>query len=103
MARPPVVWTLPAREDFLQARRYLVEEAKVPQAATKLFEDIDTAAASLEGGSEKGRIVPELGPPYRELIVRNYRLVYRIRSSVEILRLIHSRRDFLASWRDTQR
>jgi plasmid stabilization system protein ParE len=44
--------------------------------------------------------VPELGPPRRELIVEGYRLVYRVRAdAVQILRLIHGKQDFVATWR----
>lgn len=57
---------------------------------------------SLAESSGQGRPVPELGLPRRELLIAGYRLIYRVRSEVEILRLIHGRRDFLKAWREQQ-
>ena len=100
MAGSVVAWTFPARQDLFNALRYLVQEAKSPQAAATLLERLEAAAASLRQFPERGRVVPELGPPRRELLVEGYRLVYRVRSEVEILRLIHSRQHFLRTWKD---
>jgi plasmid stabilization system protein ParE len=61
---------------------------------------VEEAAALLNESSGIGRVVPELGPPRRELLVAGYRLIYRVRTEVEILRLIHGRRDFLTAWRE---
>jgi plasmid stabilization system protein ParE len=47
VAQSAVVWTLHARQDLLSALRYLVQEAKSPQAAEALFERVEAAAASL--------------------------------------------------------
>lgn len=102
MAQTPVAWSLPARQDLLKALEYLLTEAGAPQAAEELLNEVEEAAASLADFPDKGRIVPELGPPRRELLVRGYRLVYRVRTEVEILRLIHGRQDFLAAWRQAR-
>jgi plasmid stabilization system protein ParE len=94
-----IAWTLAARQDLLSAIQYLVDQAALDPAG-RLLEGIEVAAASLGDFPERGRIVPELGPPRRELIVMDHRLVYRVRlDSVEVLRLIHGRRDFLSAWR----
>ena len=103
MARTPVAWTLPARQDLLKALEYLVTEAHAPRAAEELLDELEDAAASLADFPGKGRIVPELGPPRRQLLVKGYRLVYRVRTEVEILRLIHGRQEFLAAWRKAPR
>ena len=51
-----------------------------------------------------GRIVPELADyNFREIIFRNYRIVYRIiddNDDVEILAIIHGARDFLGTFED---
>ncbi len=99
MARTPVAWTLPARKDLLNAVQYLIQEAQTRQAAANLLERVEAAAASLSAFPEMGRVVPEVGLPLRELIVEGYRLVYRVRSEIEILRLIHGRQDFLTAWK----
>jgi len=56
-----VAWTFPARQDLFNALRYLVQEAKSPQAAATLLERLEAAAASLRQFPERGRVVPELG------------------------------------------
>jgi plasmid stabilization system protein ParE len=35
--------------------------------------------------------------------VKGYRLVYRVRAEIEILRLLHSRQDFARAWRNAPR
>jgi plasmid stabilization system protein ParE len=42
---------------------------------------------------ERGRVVPELGLPFREIIFRSYRIVYRLRPGmVEVVRFWHAAR-----------
>jgi toxin ParE1/3/4 len=96
-----VAWTLPARQDLLKAIEYVVQQS--PPAAERLLNRLETAAASLAGSPNRGRIVPELGHPRRELIVDDYRLVYRVRGAeIQILRVIHGKRDFLRAWKSSQ-
>jgi plasmid stabilization system protein ParE len=61
------------------------------------------AAASLEVLAERGRIVPELADPeIRELLVRKYRLLYRVsQERVTVLAFLRGVRDF-ATWRQDQ-
>ena len=94
-----VAWAFAARQDLLSALQYLVDQSAL-DSAQRLLDQLEAAAGSLSELSERGRIVPELGPPRRELIVEGYRLVYRVRQDrVQILRVIHGRQDFLATWR----
>ena len=96
-----VAWTLTARQDLLSVVQHLLEQ-EAPGAAARLIDQIEAAAGALDELSERGRAVPELGLPRRELIVGGYRLVYRVRGDeVQILRLIHGRQNFISSWRKT--
>jgi toxin ParE1/3/4 len=98
-----IAWTLAARQDLLSAIQHLVDEAAL-EPAGRLLDGVEAAAASLLQFPERGRVVPELGPPRRELLVMDYRLVYRVRQdAVEVLRLIHGRRDFISAWRQDRR
>jgi toxin ParE1/3/4 len=100
VAPASVAWTLPAREDLLKVIEYVVRHS--PPAAERLLNRLENAAASLALAPERGRIVPELGHPRRELIVQNYRLVYRVQGSeVQILRVIHGKQDFLETWKNS--
>jgi plasmid stabilization system protein ParE len=53
----------------------------------------------------RGRVVPEIGDKQiRELIVKSYRLIYRVeRSRVSVLTLVHSARDLKTLWRGRAR
>ena len=95
MAPKTVVWTRPARQDLLNVVAYLALDAQAPSA----LDDIEAAASALADFPDRGRIVPELGSPRRELLIRDYRLVYRVRAEVEVLRLLHGRQDFTRAWR----
>ena len=101
MAPAFVAWTLPARQDLLNAIEYVVQQSA--PAAERLLNRLEAAAASLTESPDRGRIVPELGHPSRELIVDDYRLVYRVRGAeIQILRVIHGKRDFLRAWKSSQ-
>jgi plasmid stabilization system protein ParE len=44
-------------------------------------------ALSLKTFPERGRVVPEVGEPFREIFFRSYRIVYRLREDVvEVVR-----------------
>ena len=50
-------------------------------------------ALSLATFPERGRVVPELGVPFREIIFRSYRIVYRLSQElVEVIRFWHASR-----------
>jgi len=99
VAPKAVVWTRHARQDLLNSLSYLVHEVLAPAAAARLLDELEAAASSLATLPDRGRIVPELGLPRREILVGRYRMVYRVREEVEILRLIHTRQDFARAWR----
>jgi plasmid stabilization system protein ParE len=98
-----VAWSFAARRDLLSAIQHLVDQsARGP--AERLLNEIESAAESLIDLPDRGRNVPELGSPRRELMVEGYRLVYRVRADeVQVLRLIHGKRDFVATWRSPPR
>ncbi len=56
------------------------------------------AARSLRQFANRGRVVPEENDPdIRELFVRSYRLIYRVRpGEVQIINFIHGARDLAA-------
>lgn len=94
-----VGWALVARQELLSTIQRLVDQSALGPAG-QLLDQIEAAAGSLSNFPERGRVVPEFGPPRRELIVEGYRLVYRVRADeVHILRLIHGKQNFLATWR----
>lgn len=97
MARE-VVWTFRALQDVETIADYIARDS--PGYAASLVARLVHAARSLVETSERGRVVPELGDPsIRELIVRPYRLVYRVgEQRIEVLAVIHGRREFRRAW-----
>ena len=87
-------WTLPARDDLRQVRRYIARDSQ--DRARAMVAEIRQAAARLEDFPALGRLVPEYDDPsYREILVRPYRILYRYLAetdTVEVLAVIHGRR-----------
>jgi len=95
-----VKWTYAARADLLEALEYLTEQS--PNAAESFLAEVETAAASLTHFPRRGAIVRELDfANLRQIIVRRYRLVYRVEEDgVAVVRLIHGSRDLRTAWRN---
>lgn len=94
--RYTVVWTHTARQDLLQIISYLKNQSA--SAAVSMFALIKEKAFELDGFAERGRIVPELQDQgvfhYRELIVSNWRLIYRIvGNKVSVVAVLDARRN----------
>ena len=91
-----VLWTETAVRDLESIIGYIAAEA--PLNAEKVVTRLRTKAESMGRTPERGRVVPELlrhgMPAWRELIVKPYRLMYRIdRQTVYVLAVLDSRRD----------
>ena len=78
-------WTKEALLRLQEIEEYISKDN--PVAAIKFVDKLITVAESITAHPEKGRIVPELSlDNIRELIHKNYRIVYLIKkSSVDIL------------------
>ena len=87
-----MIWTEPAWDDVEAAAEYIARDSEYYAAA--FVREIKEAAKSLCEMAERGQIVPEFGDAsVRELLVRPYRLVYRLEpEDVTILAVIHGAR-----------
>jgi addiction module RelE/StbE family toxin len=89
-----IVWTLRSREDLRDIATFIAKDN--PPAALKLGDLIFARVDTLEKFPELGRVVPERNQPnMREIVVKNYRIVYRLRQKemiLEILRVWHGAR-----------
>ena len=89
-----IVWTLRSREDLHDIATFIAKDN--PPAALKLGDMIFARVDSLEIFPELGRVVPERNQAnIREIVVNNYRIVYRVRQKekfLEILRVWHGAR-----------
>jgi addiction module RelE/StbE family toxin len=89
-----VEWTDPAKQDLKSIHDYISRDSRL--YAKKVSFEIIEKTEKLNIFPEIGRIVPEIGDPnIRELIIYSYRLIYEIYpDKIEILALIHGKRDF---------
>lgn len=90
-----VKWSLPAKRDLKQIHDYIAGDSKF--YARKVVQTIVDQTMLLPEHPRVGRVVPEIQDQnVRELFVYSYRLIYEIGSEgVEILAVIHGRRNFL--------
>jgi toxin ParE1/3/4 len=91
-----VLWTETAIRDLEGLIDYIARDA--PINAGKILSQLRSKAESLNLAPERGRLVPELLrhglAVWRELIVRPYRILYRIEGkTVYVLAVLDSRRD----------
>lgn len=78
-------WTKEALLRLQDIEEYISKDN--PVAAIEFVDKLITLAETLKDNPEKGRIVPELSlDSIRELIHRNYRIVYSVKkNSIDIL------------------
>jgi toxin ParE1/3/4 len=93
-----VKWSFPARNDLKQIHDYIAKDSKY--YARNVIQEIVAKTEALTELPEIGRTVPEISDQnIRELIVYSYRLIYEIsEAGVEVLAIIHGRRDFKSAW-----
>ncbi|HVC09541.1 MAG TPA: type II toxin-antitoxin system RelE/ParE family toxin [Elusimicrobiota bacterium] len=87
-----VRWTLQASQDLDSIAEFIAKDS--PQYASLFVVDILQAVDRISAFPQSGRIVPELGDPIiREIIMGNYRLVYRCKARlIELLTVYHGSR-----------
>ena len=89
-----LIWSPRAAADLEAIREHIAYDSEL--YAGLMVSRLVAASSRLIQFPELGRIVPEYGQPdLRELIVRPYRLVYRLRGEfVEIATVFHAARMF---------
>ena len=91
-----VVWTQAASDDLGAIVTYIAQDS--PTNARRFLAKLKKKADSLKTAAERGRLVPELSRSgvlaFRELIVKPYRIMYRINGNgVTVLAVFDGRRD----------
>jgi addiction module RelE/StbE family toxin len=87
-----VRWTPQAADDLEAITDFIAADS--PQYASLFAIDVLNAVERLQVFPRSGRVVPEVhAPDIREIVLGNYRIVYRIRADfVEILTVWHGSR-----------
>lgn len=98
-----VIWTIPAKLDLKEIHDYIARDSKY--YAQKVSQDIVDKSEKLKYFPQIGRVVPEINDPnIRELFIYSYRLIYEVISDgVQILALIHSKRNFTGKLDDLRK
>lgn len=88
-----VLWTRSATRDLWAVEAYIAHDA--PGYARQYVAKIIASTRRLRAHPQIGRKVPEADrEDVREIIFGNYRILYRpLRDEVQILAVIHARRD----------
>jgi plasmid stabilization system protein ParE len=92
MAQVTLLWSDRAITDLEQIADFIALDS--PAGATSFVTKVVEAVSTLQAFPEAGRVVPEYGESsLRELIFRNYRIVYRKdEQSVTIVTVFHGSR-----------
>lgn len=98
-----VKWSKPAELDLKQIHDYIARDSKF--YAQKVLIEIVEKSEILNSFPEIGRVVPEIeDPQIRELLIYSYRLIYEVfPNKVEVLALIHGKRNFIKDLLNEQR
>jgi len=88
-----IEWSSKAENDLNEIIDYIAQDSL--EYALSFYEQVREKVENLIKFPRMGRIVPELDEPnIRELILRNYRIIYRIfEKEVQIVRLFHGSRN----------
>jgi len=86
-----VIWSPLAIERLAEITDYIAQDN--PSAAEKWVQNIFKRVEHLQRFPEIGRLVPELSrPDIREILFKNYRIIYRIESQqLSILTIRHGK------------
>ena len=87
-----IEWSSKAENDLNEIIDYIAQDSL--EYALSFYEQVREKVENLNMFPEMWRIVPELNDPnIRELILRNYRIIYRILGEkIQLLRLFHGSR-----------
>jgi len=89
-----IEWSSTAQNDLNEIIDYIAQDSL--EFALSFYDQVKEKFENLTEFPKIGRKVPELDDPnIREIILRNYRLIYRIfEEKIQIVRLIHGSRIF---------
>ncbi|HEY8909642.1 MAG TPA: type II toxin-antitoxin system RelE/ParE family toxin [Desulfosporosinus sp.] len=89
-----VKWSRPSKQDLKQIYKYISRDSTF--YAQRVVAAIVEKSETLNAFPHMGRIVPERNEErIREILIYSYRMIYQINlDNIEILALIHSKKDF---------
>ena len=95
-----LVWAPTARRDLLDIWVYFTSVAS-SEIAEELLRNIDKATKRLLRHPMLGRPREDIATLLRAILVQPYAILYRVNdANIEIVRVLHTRRDFTAAFSD---
>lgn len=87
-----LIWTRNALEDLISIEKYIAKDN--PKKAIEFTDQLIAKCENLKENPDIGRVVPELQvQQVRELIVKNYRIVYRhVEDGIQIVTVFEGHR-----------
>jgi toxin ParE1/3/4 len=87
-----IIWTSEALNKLIEIENFIAQDN--PQRAEEFIDYLIEKSKVIKENAKIGRIVPEISTPsIRELLIKNYRLVYRLqRSEIIILTVFEGHR-----------
>ena len=86
----------PAKNDLKQIHEYIAQDSLY--YAREVLQSIIEQIKQIKNFPKMGRVVPELqDDTIREIINDLYRIVYRVGDEIEVIAIIHAKRDFKKS------
>jgi toxin ParE1/3/4 len=91
-----VAWSEPAVADLVAIHNYIARDS--PYYARRFVERLIAAAEPLASFPQLGRTVPEGDGRHRELLVRSYRIIYRVEGEeILIVTVVHGSRNLASA------
>lgn len=89
-----VVWSPSSLEDIDRLAEYIARDS--PNRAALFVTRLIEAAEKIPAHPHSGRVIPEIGnPACREILYRDYRIMYRIEEGqIWITGIVHGARDW---------
>ena len=89
-----VIWSKESLDNWLEIENYISQDS--PEMAIEFTDYLNEKTKYLKDNPKIGRVVRELSKSnYRELIIKNYRLVYRVEAEeISIVTVFESHRLF---------
>jgi plasmid stabilization system protein ParE len=103
--RYSVFWLESAVQELEEIRLYLHSQDQADYAA-RLQQALYAAAQKLQEQPNRGKLLIKLGPQYREIFQKPYRLIYEVQEqdqAVYILAVLHTARDLPSAWAQRSR
>lgn len=94
-----IEWSGPSQKDLLEIQEFIASDS--PSDAQRFVSELIRSADPLRKFPRLGRILPEKAlHNYREIIFRDYRIIYRVTdTSILIARVVHGRRLLKLAWK----